>query len=216
MMKIKLSTLKYVISESAIQISDINNTLAMYAVRAGGSTWHILYDPGVMKKAFVSNNKEEALNALYGMIVTKPRKVNSFRVEEVTSIAAKKGYGPLLSDYVMNKSPIIADVEQVSVDAENMFAYYYYRRSDVEHIPIEDESILRTNYDSFEKQGEDDPLNFIYKTTTKQSTGNLFNNSRNFLNDKSIPNRKNLPQFLLKSADDWFFQKQDNVVQGTR
>lgn len=57
-------------------------------------------------------------------------------VRQVTSVAAEKGYGPLMYDIALSDGPLAPMRDSVSLSAERVWRRYYEDRSDVAHAPL--------------------------------------------------------------------------------
>lgn len=133
------------LSEEAVAPSAaVGMGLALLDVTRGTHESYVLYDAGKAVAALhdlsgetmtVTSRALHAASAVVGMLnVKKDAQCGGARV--VSSVAADKGFGPLLYDIAMSSGPLASDRHSVSLSAERVWQRYYMR-SDVTKTPIE-------------------------------------------------------------------------------
>ena len=76
-----------------------------------------------------------AAGAVVGMLYVD-KTAQCWEARTVMSVAAQRGYGPLLYDVAMADGPLAPMRDSVSLSAERVWRHYYERRPDVVHEPL--------------------------------------------------------------------------------
>lgn len=134
--------------------------------------------------------------------------------------AAEKGYGPLIYDIMLSIAdkkdrPVSPDRYSVSKYAKNVWDYYFSKRKDVSHLPIDDEKnpLTRDKKDDGEvhysiKDGDlskRKPIDFVYFIDKPINYRELINNHKEWIANSSI-SQSEFNQIMKHKGEQFFHQ----------
>ena len=134
------------LSEAAMSVQQAQaQGLALKAV----GPMMILYDPKILLSGLQSEepDADQLSDGIYGFIeVKKPGgKDKCWNAYMVRTVAAQKGYGPLMYDMAMQVyGRIMPDRNQVTPAAAAIWKYYIEKRNDVEKLKFDDVTVPET------------------------------------------------------------------------
>ncbi len=146
------------IVEVASSVSSASESgLALFVTPSNQMIAYILYEPDVFldtfKKAESTDFKDlfnelrpHVKNIFAGYIEVIPRDGKCNNATEIVASAARKSFGPLMYDIVMNdnENGIFSDRSGTSPSAQNVWKYYDSNRGDVESEPFDNKDDPKT------------------------------------------------------------------------
>lgn len=140
MLRLELATLIETAASPSVAAS---RGLALMAPGHGEGVY-VLYDAEGVESALAGMSGERTQTMARVLrdehvvigILAADKLPSCWSVRQVTSVAAEKGYGPLMYDIALSDGPLAPMRDSVSLSAERVWRRYYEDRSDVRHVPL--------------------------------------------------------------------------------
>jgi hypothetical protein len=162
------------IDEAAVSISQAQEQGLALLIQSPspGTVRAILYDKNFVEQNInaikKTKSKKYLLPAIHAFIIVQPTTGSCAKnnLSEVTAVAAKKGYGPLIYDIILSfihPNYLTSDRSNVEPAAFNIWYTYFHSRNDVSKSPLPNSCKLPKDYQDLNPPN---PLAFKYKINT--------------------------------------------------
>lgn len=189
--------LKENIDEAAVSIDQaLNQNLALLIQSPSpGTVRAILYDKNFIEQNIAAfkktKSKKYLLPAIHAFIIVKPTTKTCAKnnLSEVTAVAAKKGYGPLIYDIILSYIHpmfLTSDRDNVEPAAFNVWNTYFHSRQDITILPLPPACKLPQDYLNLNPPN---PLAFKYKITNPLNIQPLINQHHQLQNNLNIKSK---------------------------
>lgn len=167
--------------------------MALHVSEQGAKRSFVLYKPEELQRALEDSSYEKRLNLNPGKLIVGvidiTRRVKCDGAWVVNTVAAEKGFGPLMYDIAFSsvgEAGLISDRDTVSNSARKIWKYIgAYRKDEFTFHPIDP-----NNDDCIFPERQETYLNFRYVLNQPIGTNNLVSRSNQFLHElkRKLPN----------------------------
>lgn len=217
-----MKTYVRLIVEAARGISEAESEgYALFATDWNSGQLAMLYDPEYVTRALVGGKlPTQSAGPVVAYITTKRRsnmKGHMYGARSIASAAARKGWGPMLYDFIISSSKVAPDRLSVSDQAASVWSYYKNKRPDVTKQKIDNvrAPVTPTPEDDGEVYtdgGPENPLNYVYSANHDMTSeySRLATNHSEFcdkLESKRGIKRSEFEDYIRKCGSIFFFKK---------
>lgn len=201
--------------------SAVSDGYALYSNDYGRGQTALLYDPEHVWRVSSSGKlPQQSAGPVIAYINTRRReniKGHMYGARAIASAAARKGWGPMLYDFIISSAKVAPDRLSVSSSAESVWSYYKNKRSDVEKEKIDNVLAPKTptpvdDGEVYDKGSDENPLNYVYsmKSDITGQYSPLLKSHSEFcdrMQQKRGISRDDLEAYLKKCGSMFFMKK---------